>query len=322
MQRVVQHDGLNGMQHPGMCYTVSIRRWRLWLVSESIDLKLRSVAGKEKDADEPDGKTESQNAGQHLGIEPVGLSTCLEHWRTGLGHCGHEGGVCRSTKDVYSQWLYSQWFIFLPTNGFQNWHPTWHRSTISNFSGRNQDGRSAQCQSTALPSALPSHSRCTSSLSSMAPSKAANHKTGGGKKEKVFHPQSRKAGQLVRTQLRKGKLFDQAKERNKKLGSQGNSCLFQTKRIDLNVCAASVYSFFYHALPPEGELSLEELHFVVRDIWLPRFDQEIEAEKASRRKGRPKSVKEQKLEEQKLRETEGYRTGIGEYPRLSKYSHR
>ena len=77
--------------------------------------------------------------------------------------------------------------------------------------------------------------------------------------------------------------------------------------------AASVYSFFYHALPPEGELSLEELHFVVKDIWLPRFDQELEAEKVSRRKGRPKSVKEQKLEDQKLRETEGYRTGVGAY---------
>lgn len=49
----------------------------------------------------------------------------------------------------------------------------------------------------------------------------------------------------------------------------------------------------------------------MKDIWLPRFDQELEVEKASRRKGRPKSVKEQKLEEQKLRETEGYRTGIG-----------
>ncbi|PIL24949.1 hypothetical protein GSI_12836 [Ganoderma sinense ZZ0214-1] len=127
----------------------------------------------------------------------------------------------------------------------------------------------------------------------MAPSNAATQKSGGGKKEKVFHPQSRKAGQLVRTQLRKSKLVDQAKERHKKLGSQ-----------------ASVYSFFYHALPPEGELSLEELHFVVSDIWLPRFDQELEAEKASRRKGRPKSAKEHKLEEQKLRETEGYRTGI------------
>ncbi|RDX54231.1 hypothetical protein OH76DRAFT_1341744 [Lentinus brumalis] len=123
--------------------------------------------------------------------------------------------------------------------------------------------------------------------------KTSGTKTSGGKKEKVFHPQSRKAGQLVRTQIRKSRLVELSKERHKKQGSQ-----------------ISIYSFFYHALPPEGELSLEELHFVVREIWLARFDSEIEAEKAARRKGRPRSMKEQKLEEQKLRETELYRTGM------------
>ena len=55
----------------------------------------------------------------------------------------------------------------------------------------------------------------------MAPSKSSGNKTTGGKKENVFHPQSRKAGQLVRTQLRKSKLVEQAKERSKKQGSQG-----------------------------------------------------------------------------------------------------
>lgn len=79
-----------------------------------------------------------------------------------------------------------------------------------------------------------------------------------------------------------------------------------------NAHTVSIYSFFYHALPPEGELSLDELHYIVREIWLTRLDGEIEAEKAARRKGRPKSMKEQKLEEQKLRETELYRTGMGE----------
>ena len=74
----------------------------------------------------------------------------------------------------------------------------------------------------------------------------------------------------------------------------------------------NIYTFFYHSLPPEGELTLEELHFVVRDVWLARLDSELEAERAARRKGRPKSTKEQKLEEQKLRETEVYRTGMGE----------
>ncbi|KAH9893475.1 hypothetical protein C8Q73DRAFT_647922 [Cubamyces lactineus] len=116
----------------------------------------------------------------------------------------------------------------------------------------------------------------------------------GKKKEKVFHPNSRKAGQLVRTQLRKSKLVELAKERSKKQGTQ-----------------VSIYNFFYHALPPEeGVLSLEELHYIVKDVWLTRHDQELEAEKASRRKGRPKSAKEMKLEEQKLREVELYRTGM------------
>ncbi|OBZ73953.1 Translation machinery-associated protein 16 [Grifola frondosa] len=114
------------------------------------------------------------------------------------------------------------------------------------------------------------------------------------KKEKIFHPQSRKAGQLVRTQLRKSKLAELAKERSKKHGSQVN-----------------LYNFFYHALPTEGgPLSLEELHYIIRDVWLPRHDSELEAERSSRRKGRPKSVREQKLEESKRREAEEYRTGI------------
>jgi len=57
-------------------------------------------------------------------------------------------------------------------------------------------------------------------------------------------------------------------------------------------------------------LSLEDLHHVVRDIWLTRFDDELEAEKSWRRKGRPKSAKEVKLEEMKLREADIYRTGM------------
>lgn len=73
-----------------------------------------------------------------------------------------------------------------------------------------------------------------------------------------------------------------------------------------------VYGFFYHALPQVGVLTLEELHAVVRDVWLTRHDDELEQERAARRKGRPKSTKETKLEEIKLRETEEYRTGIGE----------
>jgi len=130
----------------------------------------------------------------------------------------------------------------------------------------------------------------------MAPSEttkkaASKHKQ---KKEKIFHPESRKADQLARTQLRKSKLTEASSKRHKKFSSQ----------ID-------VYGFFYHAMPPEGgALTLEELHDVIKGIWLTRHDIELEAEQAARRKGRPKSAKEMKLEEIKLREAEEYRTGM------------
>lgn len=58
-------------------------------------------------------------------------------------------------------------------------------------------------------------------------------------------------------------------------------------------------------------MTLEELHGVVRDVWLTRHDGELEEEKAARRKGRSKSAKEFKLDEEKLREMEEYRTGMG-----------
>ncbi|KAH9945732.1 hypothetical protein B0H21DRAFT_743768 [Amylocystis lapponica] len=103
-----------------------------------------------------------------------------------------------------------------------------------------------------------------------------------------------KGSQLVRVSHRKSKLAELAKARSKKHGSQ----------VDL-------YSFFYHAMPLEGGvLPLEDLHAIVEEVWLTRFDSELEEERASRRKGRPKSVKEQKLEDMKLREAEEYRTGL------------
>jgi hypothetical protein len=61
-------------------------------------------------------------------------------------------------------------------------------------------------------------------------------------------------------------------------------------------------------------LTLPELHELVSDVWLTRHDAELEEEREARRKGRPKSTKEQKLEEGKLREAEEYRTGMGERP--------
>ncbi|KAF8159646.1 hypothetical protein B0H34DRAFT_704311 [Crassisporium funariophilum] len=113
------------------------------------------------------------------------------------------------------------------------------------------------------------------------------------KKEKVFHPSSRKAGQLARNALRKGKLGNLSSKRNQKHHSL----------VDL-------YGFFYHAMPEEGLMELDDLHHIVRDIWLSRFDEELDTERATRRKGRPKSAKEVKLEDMKLREAEIYRTGM------------
>ncbi|CCM02447.1 uncharacterized protein FIBRA_04546 [Fibroporia radiculosa] len=126
----------------------------------------------------------------------------------------------------------------------------------------------------------------------MAPPKSTK-KTSTQKKEKLFHPQSRKAEQLARVQNRKGKLAELAKA-----------------RIEKQRLQADIHSFFYNSLQPEGVLSLEELHAIVKDVWLARFDSDLEEERATRRKGRPKSAKEQRLEELKLREAEEYRTGL------------
>jgi translation machinery-associated protein 16 len=144
----------------------------------------------------------------------------------------------------------------------------------------------------------------------MAPAKAAK-KTSGGKKEKVFHPSSRKAGQLARQALRKEKLQNLKTKRKEKDGTLGSSnSLSQTMKTDQVL--ADVSGFFYHSLPDEGVLTLEELHELIRDVWLTRNDDELAAEQASRRKGRPKSKKELDLEDIKSRESEQYRTGLGE----------
>jgi hypothetical protein len=87
--------------------------------------------------------------------------------------------------------------------------------------------------------------------------------------------------------------------------------LFVEGDLDSVTSEAGIYSFFYHSLPEEGVLSLDDLHALVKDIWLTRHDAELEEERSARRKGRPKSAKETKIEELKLREIEEYRTGMG-----------
>lgn len=79
------------------------------------------------------------------------------------------------------------------------------------------------------------------------------------------------------------------------------------------IYSVDIFSFFYRCLPPDDIacMQLADLHSIIRDIWLPRYDDELEEERKARRKGRPKSVREQKIEELKLREAEEYRTGLG-----------
>lgn len=63
-------------------------------------------------------------------------------------------------------------------------------------------------------------------------------------------------------------------------------------------------------------MSLQDLHHIISDIWLTRFDEDLEKERSARRKGRPKSLKEVKLEQLKFQEAELYRTGMGMRPPL------
>ncbi|KAF9266859.1 hypothetical protein L218DRAFT_955965 [Marasmius fiardii PR-910] len=127
----------------------------------------------------------------------------------------------------------------------------------------------------------------------MAPSKTGKSSSRPPKKEKIFHPESRKAAQLNRKSVRKERLGNLATNRKHKSHS-----------------LADFYKFFYHALPSEGVLTLEELHDIVANVWLKQYEVELEQERALRRKGRPKSSKEMKLEEMQLREAEEYRTGF------------
>jgi translation machinery-associated protein 16 len=53
------------------------------------------------------------------------------------------------------------------------------------------------------------------------------------------------------------------------------------------------------------------MHDIVTNAWLARNDSALAEERSRRRPGRPKSAKETKLEEVKLREAEEYRSGLG-----------
>ena len=62
-------------------------------------------------------------------------------------------------------------------------------------------------------------------------------------------------------------------------------------------------------------LTLPELHELASHVWLTRHDVELEEERFARRKGRPKSAREEKLGQVKLLEAQEYRTGMGKHIR-------
>ncbi|KAG9102922.1 hypothetical protein FRC06_000801, partial [Ceratobasidium sp. 370] len=127
-----------------------------------------------------------------------------------------------------------------------------------------------------------------------SPAKLAKKETKKTTKDKVFHPQSRKAGQIERAQLRKNKLADASGKRAKNLTSK-----------------ADRYAFFFHALPPDvSTMTLPEIHEIIRTVWLARHDSLLEAERVQRRPGRPQSARELVLLEMKLQDEEAYRTGL------------
>ncbi|KAK1221078.1 translation machinery-associated protein 16 [Marasmius sp. AFHP31] len=146
----------------------------------------------------------------------------------------------------------------------------------------------------------------------MAPSKTGKSSTSKpAKKEKIFHPESRKAAQLNRKAVRKEKLGNLAVNRKHKSHSlgPGSLSLFGRPTSD-GKFTVDFYLFFYHALPPEGVLTLEDMHNLIANVWLKQYDVELEQERATRRKGRPKSAREMKLEEMQSREIDEYRTGF------------
>ncbi|KAJ7066711.1 hypothetical protein C8F01DRAFT_980969 [Mycena amicta] len=115
------------------------------------------------------------------------------------------------------------------------------------------------------------------------------------------HPDSRVATQRLRRGIRNERMADLRSKAKSKAST----------RLEF-------YAFMYGRVPPDSEsstLSLPEMH-VILQAWVSRHEPDISAEQAARRKGRPKSVREMRLEEARLREHENYRTGI-EVPDLT-----
>ncbi|KAM0793791.1 hypothetical protein ACM66B_001207 [Microbotryomycetes sp. NB124-2] len=132
--------------------------------------------------------------------------------------------------------------------------------------------------------------------------KALQSRKGGAASSKL-HPNSRRAKQLQRVELRAHKLQVQGKVHRSS----------EVKKVDRLL-------YFVHALPEEQEkLSLDELHQTVVD-YINRDDaerDELEQQRRQRsnwRKTEGKSKRETEIDKQKEQELLEYKTGFGQSP--------
>ncbi|SCV68499.1 BQ2448_620 [Microbotryum intermedium] len=129
-----------------------------------------------------------------------------------------------------------------------------------------------------------------------------------------IHPNSRRAKQLQRVELRARKLEVQGKVQRVTEAKKGEwdtslfglfSCLFQVDR----------HLWFVHSIPEDRtSLSLPELHQTIHD-YIHRDEIELvqlaqERQQRSWRKAEPKSKREVELEKQREQEKDEYRTGF------------
>lgn len=142
-----------------------------------------------------------------------------------------------------------------------------------------------------------------------------------GVRGKVIHPNSRRAKQLQRVELRTKKLVVQKKvQRN---GENARGRLLSPPQLfaffsHLPRSAFSVdrHLYFVHALPDERtSVSLEELHQILVD-YIHRNDSEIEELQKERetrawRKAEGKGKREIELEKERDEDESEYRSGFG-----------
>ncbi|CDZ96886.1 Translation machinery-associated protein 16 [Phaffia rhodozyma] len=122
-----------------------------------------------------------------------------------------------------------------------------------------------------------------------------------GSRGNDVHPGSRRAGQMDRIVLRKAKLSKASQARAKST----------SQRLERPL-------FFHHSLsePPFECHTLQGLHDLISEVYLTRWDDELETLRKERRAGRPKSKREDDLEEIKRREAQEYESGF-EVPDLT-----